>query len=221
VDPKFRVPFSPQKPLEEIRTGAGLISEGATDLVQTRFITVTESPAVLGSGTRVPDFYSVRRGDALNIVPFILGDSKLVLIRKIKTASGIAYFGFPGGMMRGEDPVAHALAELREESGLEARDPVPLGFVNREPESSTDLDYFWFATVKDISGLRNDEEEGITTETVSVADAIKYAMSQYFDPFHATALWRALPIIATHMGIGSLLPHFRVALEDTMEALKL
>lgn len=218
---QFRVPFSPREPFEEIRTGAGLRLGQARALVKTTFVTVLESPAVLASGKFVPDFYAIRRGDGVNVVPFVPDARAFVMIRKIRTASGIAYYGFPGGMLQGGNLMAHALAELKEETGLEARDPIPLGHVHRGPESSPDRDYFYFATVHSVDGMRGDGEEGISVGTVGLADALELAMSQYFDPYHAAAFWRALPHVATIVGIDALREDFERALIKTLGALGL
>ena len=194
---KLPLSFEPAAPyLEEFRNGAG-IDPSASIVYKNPRLTVLHGPAVLSSGMPVADFTSYTRAGAVTVIPWHSKCRMLVMIRKIKTASGIAYYTFPGGTLSaGDDPLALANQELDEEAGLRAKRIVPLSFTGRRPESSADVEHLYLAFVDSLKDMHGDQDEGVVTKAVSLDDALVLHMTQHVEESSAVALWRALP----HLG---------------------
>jgi len=70
----------------------------------------------------VTDYFFVRTGGSTMVIP-VEADGRLVLVRQHRYLLGRDSLEFPcGGVPVGEDPVANAEKELREETGFRARD---------------------------------------------------------------------------------------------------
>jgi ADP-ribose pyrophosphatase len=80
------------------------------------------------------DFYVLEAGDWVNVVP-ITPSGEIVLIRQYRHGIGDFTFEIPGGMVDPEDasPLAAARREMREETGYDSADLVPLGVVHPNP----------------------------------------------------------------------------------------
>lgn len=88
-------------------------------------------------GEAARDFYVISAPDWINVVP-LTDDGRVVLIRQYRF--GISGFTLetPGGMCDGgESPPETARRELREETGHEAREILPLGWVHPNPAIQT------------------------------------------------------------------------------------
>ena len=79
------------------------------------------------------DFYVLSAPDWVNIVP-LTDDGRVVLIRQYRFGIEGFTLEIPGGMCDGNEPPLEAAArEMSEETGYEAREIVPLGWVHPNP----------------------------------------------------------------------------------------
>jgi ADP-ribose pyrophosphatase len=112
----------------------------------------------------------VRHPGAVAIVP-LLSDSKVVLIRQYRYATGKKLFEIPAGTLeKGEPPLECAARELREETGYEAEEIEPLLSCFMAPGYSDEVIYFFVA--KGLRAVGDDPEldEDITLELHSLEE---------------------------------------------------
>jgi 8-oxo-dGTP pyrophosphatase MutT (NUDIX family) len=84
-------------------------------------------------GTGVREFYVVSAPDWINIIP-LTEEDRVVMIRQFRFGIEGFTLEIPGGMCDpGELPVAAAARELREETGYQSGDLIPLGWVHPNP----------------------------------------------------------------------------------------
>lgn len=78
-------------------------------------------------------FFVLQAPDWVNVVP-LTDDDRVVLVRQFRFGVEGFTLEIPGGMCDGDEPPLRTAArELREESGYEAREIVPLGWVHPNP----------------------------------------------------------------------------------------
>jgi ADP-ribose pyrophosphatase len=112
----------------------------------------------------------VRHPGAVAIVP-LLSDSKVVLIRQYRYATGKKLFEIPAGTLeKGEPPLECAARELREETGYEAEEIEPLLSCFMAPGYSDEAIHFFVA--KGLRAVGDDPEldEDITLELHSLEE---------------------------------------------------
>lgn len=79
------------------------------------------------------EFYEVEAPDWINIIPLTpAGD--VVMVRQYRCGIGEFTLEIPGGMCDpGEDPLMAARREMREESGYDSGEIIPIGWVHPNP----------------------------------------------------------------------------------------
>jgi len=83
------------------------------------------------------DFWVVEAPDWINVIP-LTDDGRVVLVKQYRFGIEGFTLEIPGGMCDGaEPPLDAARRELREETGYEARELVPLGWVHPNPAVQT------------------------------------------------------------------------------------
>jgi len=105
-------------------------------------------------------------------------DGRVALIRQYRHAAGGFIWELPAGKLdAGEAPLACAVRELREETGLAADDMRELGWIFTTPGFSDERIYLFLA-----SGLSQGEQclghdEVLTVERIALADALQMVCS--------------------------------------------
>ena len=141
------------------------------------------------SGAQVPDYLVLEAkavpADAIGgvaVLP-ILADGRIGLLRNWRHAiGGWSWEAAKGFVEAGEDPVAAALRELAEETGLacKAGDLVPLGSVHAEP-----------AAMATRAGLYVARNCVALADHVREADEAGLGRLAFFDAHAAEALWQS------------------------------
>ncbi len=110
---------------------------------------------------------------AVTIIP-VDDERKILFIRQYRPATGEVMLELPAGTLKpGEDPAVCAAREVREETGMAARQMDKLGELWLAPGYSTEYLHFYLATGLYESPLEQDEDEFIEVLRVSYDDALE------------------------------------------------
>jgi len=113
------------------------------------------------------DFWVVEAPDWINVIP-LTDDGWVVLVKQYRFGIEGFTLEIPGGMCDGaEPPLDAARRELREETGYEARELVPLGWVHPNPAVQTNRCHTYLALGAHPAGDPSpDEDEAFEVSTV-------------------------------------------------------
>jgi ADP-ribose pyrophosphatase len=101
-------------------------------LIDDKWITVRSNDYLTRDGRQIDGYYLVERSNFVIIVAESRG--KLVMIREYRPGTGKQYLSLPSGHMdAGEDPVAAAIRELREETGFAGSNGRLLAVLDPQP----------------------------------------------------------------------------------------
>jgi 8-oxo-dGTP pyrophosphatase MutT (NUDIX family) len=94
----------------------------------------------------VIDYYSAVRPDVAVVLP-VTADGEVVLVRQYKHGAGAVTLEIPGGLIdEGEEPLAAAERELREETGYAAAGPLEaLGWIWADASKSSERIFSFLA----------------------------------------------------------------------------
>lgn len=123
------------------------------------------------------EFFVVDAPDWINVVP-LTDDGRVVFVRQYRFGVAATTLEIPGGMCDdGETPEAAARRELREETGYEASEIVPLGWVHPNPAVQTNRCHTFLAAgarrVGDPTPDPNEEFEVLPVPLSEVPDRIR------------------------------------------------
>jgi ADP-ribose pyrophosphatase len=99
-------------------------------------------------------------------------DGRFALVRQYRAAVGETLIeAVAGSLNQGEDPMACAARELREETGHAAKRLVPMGTIYPAPGYTTEAMYLFYAELDPVPApLDPDEDENVVTEWMTAAE---------------------------------------------------
>jgi ADP-ribose pyrophosphatase len=116
------------------------------------------------------DFFVLETGDWINVIP-ITDAGKVVLIHQYRHGTGAVTLEIPGGMADDGDAslAMSALRELREETGYEAEQIIPIGVVEPNPAFLTNRCHTFLAQgARRVGPPQFDGAEDIQTEEIGL-----------------------------------------------------
>lgn len=112
---------------------------------------------------------------AVTIIP-VDDEGNVYFIRQFRPATGEIMLELPAGTLeKGEDPIDCARREIQEETGMSAREFIPLGGVWLAPGYSTEYLHFFLAKGLFESAQPGDEDEYIAVEIIPLDQALEMA----------------------------------------------
>lgn len=122
---------------------------------------------------------------------------QVYFVRQYRHASGMELLELPAGTLEtGEAPEVCAAREIREETGMAAATLKEIGAFYLAPGYSTEYMHVFLATGLSHSPLQADDDEFLSLETLSIAEAFKLAESgQLSDAKSLAALLLARPYL--------------------------
>jgi ADP-ribose pyrophosphatase len=130
--------------------------------------------------TRLPDgtersYDRVRHSGAITVVP-VDRQGGIHFVRQYRIGAGESLLELPAGMLEpGEDPLAGALRETREETGMAAGDIQLLGEFYLAPGYSSEYMHAYLATGLRADPLERDDDEFLQNEVIPYK--VAYAMA--------------------------------------------
>jgi len=126
-------------------------------------------------GNRETKFDIVSHAGAVTILP-VDEEGNILFIRQYRHAAGEEILELPAGVIdNGETQDACALRELREETGMTAKNVILLGEFYLAPGYSTEYMYVYFAHGLSPAPLPQDEDEQINVERIPIEKAYRMA----------------------------------------------
>ena len=128
---------------------------------------------------RLPNGHSatrelVRHNGAVAIVP-LLDDGRVIVEKQFRYPHDEVIVEIPAGKLDGPDeiPEEAALRELREETGVEAKELIPMGTFYPTSAYSTETIWMYLAKGLTFGEQKLDDDEFLNVETVPLADLVK------------------------------------------------
>jgi 8-oxo-dGTP pyrophosphatase MutT (NUDIX family) len=138
------------------------------------FITVYKDKLQKPDGAIVADYYSVKRSDAVFIVP-LTKDKKVLLVNQFKNGVKDLVWELPAGFIEAkEEPVEAARRELLEETGYKEEEIISLGSFVPNLGISSNKNYLFIAkNIKKVAEQKLDQNEDIEFEFFDFEKLIK------------------------------------------------
>lgn len=129
---------------------------------------------LLPDGRVMEPYYIIELPDWTNMI-IITKDEKMVLVRQYRHAKGTATLELPGGILEeGEEPMASAIREMREETGYVSTEVEFLFKISPNPAINNNTAYFFLATnAEKLAETSFDPYEDLIVETYGKAELIK------------------------------------------------
>jgi ADP-ribose pyrophosphatase len=143
---------------------------------------------------KIHPFDFIRHPASVTVLP-VTEDGQILFVRQYRVGPELQLLELPAGALdEGEDPLTGARRELREETGLDALDLQKLGAAYLAPGYCDEFMTFFIARQLSPAPLDQDEDEFLTIETYSIADALAMARrGEIHDSKTLAALFLAEP----------------------------
>ncbi|MEI7590000.1 MAG: NUDIX hydrolase [Deltaproteobacteria bacterium] len=105
------------------------------------------------------DFYVLESSAWVNVIP-ITKDGEVVLVEQYRHGTRDITIEIPGGMVEADDtPIQAARRELLEETGYDAEEIIPFGFVHPNPAIQGNMCYTFLARNTFLAGVQTQDEK--------------------------------------------------------------
>ena len=122
-------------------------------------------------------FQIIRHPGGVGVLP-LHDDGTVTLIRQLRPAVGGTLLEIPAGRLQpGEDPGACGHREMAEETGLSARELVPLGYFYPSPGVLDEVIHLFLGIGLSQGNAEPERYEEIATERMPIGEAIRLAAS--------------------------------------------
>ena len=119
----------------------------------------------------------VRHPGAVCVIP-ITDDGDIIFVNQFRYAFNKVTLEIPAGKLeKGEDHLEAALRELSEETGLSAKNVVPMGELYTTPALIDEVIYMYLATDLQEGEQHLDEDEFINTVKIPLKKAVEMVMN--------------------------------------------
>lgn len=168
------------------------------------FLSLRTDKCVREDGHVVPTYHVLEFTDWVTVIP-VTDEGNIVLIREYRHAGGVVLTGLPGGVSDpGEaDWAAVGRRELREETGYEAREMIPVGVCYPNPAVQDNLLHYYLALgCTPTSEQSLDPNEEIEVLEMPYEEFLDYGDFAAQHALHAAALFYTERYFGKH-------PHLR------------
>ncbi len=169
-----------------------------------KFLSLRTDKCQREDGHIVPTYHVLEFSDWVTVIP-ITDEGNIVLIREYRHAGGVVLTGIPGGVSDpGEtDWEAVGRRELREETGYEAREMIPVGACYPNPAVQDNLLHYFLALgCKPTAQQSLDPNEEIEVLEMPYEEFLAYEEFTAQHALHAAALFYTERYFGKH-------PHLR------------
>jgi 8-oxo-dGTP pyrophosphatase MutT (NUDIX family) len=144
-----------------------------TPLCERTFVRVLEDHVRLGDGREIDDFCVIESPDWAAVL-CVTSDGRVALVRQYRHGLGAESWELPAGALEpGEDPLAAARRELREETGYASEDWQPLLTASIDPSRQVARAHFYAALgARCVAAPALDSNEDLETVLVSRAELL-------------------------------------------------
>jgi len=143
-------------------------------LIKGRAFTIRRDTLKTPDG-RETKFDIVEHGGSVILIP-IDAEGNLLFVRQYRHAAGMDLLELPAGTRDGDEPFEECAArEIREEVGMEAGTLTHVGSFYLAPGYSTEYMGVFLATDLKHNPLEADDDEFLSVEKITVAEAVKMA----------------------------------------------
>jgi ADP-ribose pyrophosphatase len=119
----------------------------------------------------------IRHPGAVCVLP-LTEQGEIIFVNQFRYALGKVTLEVPAGKLeKGEDPMVAAMRELSEETGLDAKNVVPMGALYTTPALIDEIIYMYIATDLYQGEKHPDEDEFVDTVKIPLEKAVEMVMN--------------------------------------------
>jgi ADP-ribose pyrophosphatase len=119
----------------------------------------------------------IRHPGAVCVLP-LTEQGEIIFVNQFRYALGKVTLEVPAGKLeKGEDPMVAAMRELSEETGLDAKNVVPMGELYTTPALIDEIIYMYIATDLYQGEKHPDEDEFVDTVKIPLEKAVEMVMN--------------------------------------------